>query len=347
MDRVLEALYDSDRRGNLGPSSPNINRWLGDIRTYFPTSVVQLMQKDALERLGMERMLLEPELLESVTPDVHLVGALLTLGKMLPDKTRETARMVVRKVVEQIEIRMRFPLEQAIRGSLNRAERNFRPRPHEINWPHTVRTNLRYYQPELNTIIPHRLIGYGHKRRQLKHVILLIDQSGSMASSVVYAGVAASVMASIRSLRTHIVAFDTSVVDLSEHLDDPVDLLFGIQLGGGTDIAKALKYAAGLVQIPKETTLLLISDLFEGGKEQDMLAQVDHLKAAGVNFISLLALNDEGAPAFDRNIAEKLAIRGIPAFACTPDLFPGLISAALNDETVGDWMGRNGISSKN
>lgn len=347
MDRVLEALYDADRRGNLGPSSPSVNRWLGDIRTYFPTPVVQMMQKDALQRLGLERMLLEPELLESVTPDVHLAAALLSLGKMLPDKTRETARMVIRKVVEQIELRMRFPLEQAIRGSLNRADRNFKPRPHEINWPHTVKANLQYYQPELNAIIPHKIIGYGHKRRQMKSVILLIDQSGSMASSAVYAGVAACVMASIRSLRTHIVVFDVNVVDLTERLSDPVELLFGIQLGGGTDIARALRYGAGLIQNPAETTFLLISDLFEGGSDREMLSQVARIKSSGVNLITLLALNDEGAPAFDRNIAGKLAALGIPAFACTPDLFPSLMAAALHEEPVADWMGRNGVSAKN
>ncbi len=347
MDRVLEALYDSDRRGNLGPSSPSVNRWLGDIRTYFPTPVVQMLQKDALERLGLERMLLEPELLESVSPDVHLAGALLSLGKMLPDKTRETARMVIRKVVEQIELRMRFPLEQAIRGSLNRAVRNFKPRPHEINWSQTVKVNLQYYQSDLKVIIPNKVIGFGHKRRQMKQVILLIDQSGSMASSAVYAGVAACVMASIRSLRTHVVAFDVNVADLTERLSDPVELLFGIQLGGGTDIARALRYGAGLIQNPAETTFLLISDLFEGGNDREMMSQVARIKSSGVHFITLLALNDEGAPAFDRNIAAKLAALGIPAFACTPDLFPGLMGAALNHEPITDWMGQNGVNAKN
>ena len=154
MDAVLEALYDTERQGGLGRSSPNINRWLGDIRRYFPSQVVQVMQRDALERLGLTQLLLEPELLAGVEPDVNLVGALLSLNKVMPDKTRETARLVVRKVVEDLEKKLRNPLREALQSALHRSVRNRRPRSNEIDWPHTIRKNLKHYQPDYKTIIP-------------------------------------------------------------------------------------------------------------------------------------------------------------------------------------------------
>lgn len=347
IDNTLEALYDSDRKGGLGSSSPNVNRWLGDIRKYFPTSVVQLMQKDALDRLNLEQMLLEPELLDSVEADIHLVATLLSLNKVLPNKTRETAREVVRKVVTELEKKLRLPLQQAIKGSLNRAIRNRRPKFNEINWLHTLRVNLKHYQPELKAVIPEQLIGYGRKGQHLKEVILLLDQSGSMASSVVYAGILACVMASLRSLKTRMVVFDTSVADLTEELKDPVDLLFATQLGGGTDINRALAYVEPFIGRPTDTILVLISDLYEGGNEREMLRRVNNLVTSGLNFISLLALSDEGAPSYDREVAAAFAGMDIPTFACTPNQFPSLMASAIKREDIRQWLGREGVVVKN
>lgn len=347
MDEVLEALYDSDREGGLGASSPNVNRWLGDIRRYFPSSVVRVMQRDALERLGLEQMLLEPELLESIEPDIHLVGTLLNLKSLLPDKTRETARQVVRRIVEEIERQLRRPMEEAVRGALHRAVRNRRPRYNEIDWQRTIRANLRHYQPEYKTIIPEQLHGYGRKGPQLRHILLLLDQSASMATSIVYAGVAGSILASLRALRTHLIAFDTSVVDLTAGLSDPVELLFGAQLGGGTDINKALGYAQQLIQRPGDTIVFLISDLYEGGNIPSMIQRVETIKDSGAQFVSLLALNDDGAPAFDKEVAAQLAGLDIPTFACTPDLFPSLLTAVIQKESISQWMGREGVVAKN
>ena len=252
MDKVLDALYDSDRKKGLGKSSPNVNRWLGDIRKYFPTSMVQLMQKDAMDRLQLDRMLLEPELLESVEPDVELIGTLLSLKNVIPEKTKETARIVVQKVVEELQKRLHHPMRQALQGSLNRSFRNRRPRLNEIDWPRTIQRNLKHYQPSLQTIIPAQLYGFGRQRRQLNEVVLLVDQSGSMATSLVYAGILGCIMASLPSLKTRMVVFDTSVVDLTDHLQDPVDLLFATQLGGGTDINRALAYVSPYISSPSE-----------------------------------------------------------------------------------------------
>ena len=343
MDRALGALYDSDRSAGLGSSAPNVARWLGDIRTYFPTTTVQLLQRDALERLKLRQMLLEPELLETVEPDVHLVANLLSLSRVIPTKTRDTARRVVRKVVDDLEKRLRNPLTQAVRGSLNRAQRTRRPRPGEIDWHRTIRANLKNYIAEKNTVVAERLVGYGSRRSALRDVVLCVDQSGSMASSVVYSGIFGAVLATLRAVRTRMIVFDTAVVDLTDELHDPVDLLFGTQLGGGTDIHKALTYCEQVIDRPSQTILVLITDLYEGGDREGMIRRAASLASSGVNTICLLALSDDGAPGYDARNAAALADLGIPAFACTPDLFPSLMAAAIQRQDLGMWAARNGI----
>ena len=232
MDDVLSALYDGERSAGLGGSSPNVTRWLGDIRTYFPSTAVRVMQQDALERLNLTQMLLEPEMLEQVDADVHLVSTLLSLSKVIPEKTKDTARQVVRKVVEELERKLSNPMVQAVKGSLNRATRTYRPRPNEIDWDRTIRANLKNYLPERRTIIAERLVGHGRKRSSLRDIALCVDQSGSMATSVVYSGIFGAVLASIRAVSTRMIVFDTSVVDLTDDLQDPVDLLSARSLVG-------------------------------------------------------------------------------------------------------------------
>jgi len=346
MDRALDALYGAEPNGSragLGASAPNVARWLGDIRQYFPSSVVQVMQKDALDRLGLQQMLCEPEMLQAVEPDVHLVATLLSLNRIMPNKTRATARAVVGKVVRELEQKLASPLRQAVTGSLNRATRNRRPRHNEIDWLRTIRANLKHYQPEYGTIIPETRIGFGRKGQSLRDIVLCIDQSGSMAPSVVYASVFAAVLASIKAVSTSVVVFDTAVVDLTPLLSDPVEVLFGTQLGGGTDINRALAYSQGLVRRPKDTIFVLISDLYEGGRNDEMLKRAAAMIASGVQFIVLLALDDQGAPSYDKSNAAKLVAMGAPCFACTPDLFPDLMAAAIKRQNLEQWAAKAGI----
>ena len=346
MDKTLEALYDSNRSGGLGASSPNVSRWLGDIRTFFPSSVVQVMQQDALKRLNLTQMLFEKEMLENVEADVHLVATLMTLSRVIPDKTKDTARQVVKKVVDELLRKLAQPMQQAVAGSLNRSIRNRRPRHNEINWHATILKNLKHYQPEYKTIVPETKIGYGKKRSSLKDVVLCLDQSGSMGTSVVYSGIFGSVMASIPAIKTKMVVFDTAVADLTEELSDPVDLLFGVQLGGGTDIHAALKYCQQIITKPLDTVLVLITDLYEGGDEAGMRKKAVELVSAGVQVIVLLALNDEGAPSFDHANATFLSTLGIPVFACTPDKFPDLMAAALSKQDLGMWAAKEDVVLK-
>jgi len=342
-DNSLAALYDADRRGGLGASCPSVARWLGDIREFFPTSVVQVMQQDAITRLDLHKMLLEPELLEAVEPDVHLVASIVSLSRVMPAKTRDTARRVVRKVVDDLERLLKEPMRQAITGSLNRAERNRRPKLNEIDWHRTIQANLGRYLPDKKTVIAEKLIGHGRKRSALRDVVLCVDQSGSMAASLVYAGIFAAVMASLRAVRTRMLVFDTQVVDLTDEAEDPVDLLFGVQLGGGTDINLALSHCQKVIDRPDKTILVLITDLYEGGNQADMLKRAAMLKASGVNVICLLALADNGAPGYDHQNAARFAAMGIPAFACTPDKFPGLMAAAIQKQDVNLWAAKQGL----
>ncbi|MFE9696954.1 vWA domain-containing protein [Streptomyces sp. NPDC006270] len=367
MDETLHALYGGGagkrpggrgpgrRSAGLGASAPAVARWLGDIRSYFPSSVVQIMQRDAIDRLGLEALLLEPEMLEAVEADVHLVGTLLSLNKAMPETTRETARAVVRKVVEDLEKRLENRTRATLTGALDRSARISRPRHRDIDWNRTIRANLKNYLPApvsaatgdaggggatggrgggaaeaRGTLIPERLIGYGRASRTArKDIVLCVDQSGSMAASVVHASVFGAVLASMRTLSTRLVVFDTAVVDLTDQLDDPVDVLFGTQLGGGTDINRALAYCQSRITRPADTVVVLISDLYEGGIRDEMLKRVAAMKASGVQFVTLLALSDEGAPAYDHEHAAALGALGAPAFACTPDLFPDVMAAAI------------------
>jgi Mg-chelatase subunit ChlD len=353
IDQALTALYEpqgpgglqsTDRRGGRAASAPGVARWLGDIRKYFPSSVVQVMQRDALERLNMRDMLLQPEMLQSVQPDVHLVANLVALSQVIPARTKDTARQVVRQVVDALLAKLEEPMRSAVAGALDRSQRNRRPRHAEIDWHRTIRANLRHWQPDYRTVVPQTLHGYGRKaRRPQREVVLCIDQSGSMAHSVVYSSIFGAVMASLPAVSTRLVVFDTAVVDLTDKLDDPVELLFGVQLGGGTDINGAVAYCQTLMREPRNTIFVLISDLYEGGVEEQLLRRASALVESGVQCITLLALSDEGAPAYDRDLATKLSALGVPSFACTPDAFPGLMAAAIRRDDINAWAATQGL----
>jgi len=351
MDRALNALYEEgskalSRRGGRGDSAPSVARWLGDIRKYFPTPVVQVMQHDAMERLNLRELMLQPEMMEHIQADVHLVANLISLSSVIPENTKQTARLVVAKVVDDLLKRLQEPLRSAISGALDRSSRNRRPRHNEIDWNRTIRANLRHWQPEYGSLIPQTLIGFGRKsRRPQREVVLCIDQSGSMAESIVYSSIFGAVMASLPMVSCKLVLFDTAIVDMSDELNDPVDLLFGVQLGGGTDINRAVGYCQELIREPRNTILVLISDLYEGGVENNLLRRAAELVESGVQFITLLALSDEGRPVYDAKLAAKLAALGVPSFACTPDAFPELMAAAMRRDDVGAWAAGQGLKT--
>lgn len=353
MSAALSALYGEGGdengkkgRGSLSGSAPRVAQWLGDIREFFPAPVVQVIQKDAFERKGLRQMLLEPEFLGTVEADVNLVADLVSLRGVMPEKTKETARIVITKVVDELMERLERKTAEAIRGALDRSRRTNRPRFTDIDWPRTIRANLRHYQAEHKTIVPEQLIGFMRQQRRiadLDEVVLCVDQSGSMATSVVYASIFAAVMASLPVVTAKLVCFDTVIVDLTEELADPVEVLFGVQLGGGTDINRAIAYCADRIERPSKTHLILISDMYEGGDANDLVARVAQLVTIGVNVIVLLALTDSGRPSYDPALSARVASLGVPVFACTPDQFPDLMATALRRDDVHSWAGANDI----
>lgn len=348
VDAALGALYDSPgradehrgerrgarRSGGLARSAPSVARWLGDIRRYFPTPIVQVLQRDAIERLDLRQLLLEPELLAAVEPDVELVAMLVELNRLLPAETKATARAVVQTVVDQLVERLAERTRAAVAGSLARVVRTARPRPADIDWGRTIAANLRHWIPEHRTVVPERLVGSVRRRPALaRDVIVAVDQSASMADSVVYASLFACVLAALPALRTSLVAFDTNVADLSDQLADPVDVLFGVQLGGGTDIANALGYVGRLVERPAQTLVVLVSDLHEGGSVALLRRRTEALVRAGVTVLVLLALSDSaeggGRSVANQRIGEQLAALGAIVTWCTPDAFPDVLADAL------------------
>ena len=360
MDEAMASLYEfeksgkfgygskdaDNRKGGSGVSTPSVSKWLGDIRKYFPSSVVEVMQNDAMKHPQLRNiMIFEPEILEKAEPDVNLVATLMQLGKLIPSKTKDTARRVVEKVVNHLLQKLEQKTIASITGAINKSSRKMRPRHSEINWHATILRNLKHYQETHGTIIPETLIGYGRKsRKSLKDIILCIDQSGSMGNSVVYSGIFGSVMASLPNVKTHMVMFDTEVADLTADLKDPIDLLFGVQLGGGTDINKALAYCQELITKPSDTILVLITDLYEGGDAESMHARLGELVTNDVDVICLLALDDQGSPSYDKNHASRMAEIGIPVFACTPDKFADLMAAAIQKQDIERWVGDQGMA---
>ena len=255
---------------------------------------------------------------------------------------------MVRTVVDEIERRIANRTRAAVTGALNRAARTRRPQLRDIDWNRTIAANLKHYLPEHAHRGPasgSSATGAASSASQ-RDVILAIDQSGSMAASVVYASIFGAVLASLRAVRTSLVVFDTAVVDLTEELADPVECSSATQLGGGTDINRAIAYCQGLVTRPADTVFVLISDLFEGGVRDEMLARVEQLRDAGVVVVVLLALSDEGAPAFDRALAGDLAELGVPAFACTPDAFPDLLAVALERGDIRAWAAKQELDQR-
>lgn len=341
MDQALAAIYDKTaseaaesggrRSAGAGPSAPQVAKWLADIRTYFTTDIVAVIQTDAIERKGLKQLLFEPEILKTVQPNLEMVTTLMALKGKIPERTKDTAREIVRTVVEDIQKRLDNQIRRAVSGALNKKKHSPLPSAASIDWKHTIQKNLKHYNSQYRRIIPERVFFFDRSQRQNSwHVILDMDQSGSMADSIIYGSVAGSILASMPAISTRIVAFDTEVVDLSEQYgNDPVDMLFGIQLGGGTDINKSAAYCQQFITHPAKTLFILLTDLYEGGNSAALVRRMEEMQAAGVKAMCLLALSDRGTPSYDDGLARRLAKAGVPCFACTPSLLPELLEGVL------------------
>lgn len=338
MDQALGAIYGGDagedalsgRGAGSGPSSPRISKWLGDVRALFDREIVTVIQSDAIERRGLRQLLFEPELLQNLEPDIGLASTLMTLRDQIPKRSKESVRAFIKKIVEEINRMLENDIRRAVTAALNRRAHSPLPSAAALDYKLTIERNLKNYNPDLKTILPERFFFFDRSNRTNNWTVILdIDQSGSMGESVIFSSIMACILASMNAIKTRIVAFDTSVTDLTEKSDDPVDLLYGIQLGGGTDINRSVAYCQQFIEQPAKTLFFLISDLDEGGSQAGLLRRLEDMKASGVTVISLLAVSDSGSPYYSAHMAQRVSALGIPCFACTPQLLPQLLEAAL------------------
>lgn len=341
MDSALSQIYgssgeESGIQGGRGSSSPRLTKWLGDLRTLFDPMEIKVIQNDAIERKGLKQLLFEPEMLDGLEPDISTASLLMMLKDQIPSKAKDNARAYIAKIVEDINRRLAEDIRRSVASAVNKREHSPIPSAAALDYRLTVRRNLKNYNRELGRILPEKFYFFERSSRlsSSRQVILDIDQSGSMGESAIYSSVMGCILASMSSLKTHVVAFDTAVTDLTELCSDPVELLYGVQLGGGTDIERSVAYCAELVGEPDKTTMFLVTDLYEGGNRQGLLRRLGELKESGVNVIVLLAISDSGKPCFDNALAEKVSELDIPCFACPPERLPELLELALKKRSL-------------
>ncbi|MBQ2690853.1 MAG: VWA domain-containing protein [Clostridia bacterium] len=347
MDQALAAIYGTDGeafevKAGRGPSAPHISRWLGNLRKLFDKETVAIVQNDAIERKGLRQLLMEPELLDNLEPDLDMASTLLMLKDQIPQKSKESARQYIRRIVEKINKLLESDLHRSVTAALNRRAHSPLPSASAVDFKSTIRRNLKNYDPNIGAIIPEKVWFFDRSSRVNRwDVILDIDQSGSMGESIIYSSVMACILASMSAVKTSVVAFDTQIMDLTALCQDPVDLLFGFQMGGGTDIAKSLAYCRNLIESPSKTLFFLVSDLAEGGNRAAMLRHIEELKESGVTVIVLLAIADGGKPYYDEQSASRIAALGVPCFACTPQMLPELLERALKKQDLSGFDRKN------
>ena len=348
MDQALAAIYNRREAGGFGkdtggrgagngPSNPQITKWLGDVRSLFDKELVTVIQGDAMTRCGLKQLIFEPELLDNLEPDVNLASTILMLKDQIPKRSKDSVRAFIQKIVEEINKLLEQDIRRAVTASLNKRKHSPIPSAAAIDYKMTISRNLKNYNRELGTIIPEHFYFFDRTSTTAANkwtVILDIDQSGSMGESVIYSSIVSCILASMSSLNTRIVAFDTNIVDLTEKSDDPVDLLFGFQLGGGTNIEQSIAYCQQFIENPSKTLFFLISDLEEGGNRAAMLRRLEEMKESGVTVICLLALADGGKPYYDAQMAQRIASMNIPCFACNPQMLPSLLERALRGQDL-------------
>ncbi len=352
MDQALAAIYNKATEGGFGlngggrgagrgPSNPQITRWMGDVRSLFDQEIVKIIQSDAVERCGLKQLLLEPELLEQMEPDVGMASTILMLKDQIPKASKESVREFIRRIVEEINRLLANDIKRAVTAALNRHIHSPIPSAAALDFQTTIRRGLKNYDPQLKRVIPEHYYFFDRTTSSAANkytIILDIDQSGSMGESVIYSSVMSCILASMASVCTKVVAFDTQVMDLTELCQDPVDLLFGFQLGGGTNINQSVAYCQQLIENPGKTLFFLISDLEEGGNRAALLRRLGEMKESGVTVVSLLAIADGGKPYYDAQMAGKLAAMGIPCFACNPQMLPELLKRMLKGEDLGQFQ---------
>lgn len=340
VDRALDFLYSREyekrgvqsRRGpgSLDPTQMNAVRWLGKARSLFPESVFEVLQRHALDRYGITDLLEDPKTLESLEANQDLLKVLLGFHGRAQPQVKQKLREIADKVIQELVERLRADVQRAFSGRRNRFRRSNVASAANFDWRATIRANLRNYNPERARIIAERVYFNSRERRRLPwRVILCVDQSGSMTDSIIHAAVMAAILAGLPGVSVNMVLFDTSVVDVSDRLTDPLETLLSVQLGGGTDIGRAVTYCEQFVEDPDRTVLALISDFAEGAPPRALYAAIARLAESRVRLVGLAALDDSGASWHDEVIASRLADLGMKIGAMTPDRFASWLAEIL------------------
>jgi Mg-chelatase subunit ChlD len=309
-----------DRKGGSGSSTLTVPEWVDLVSELFPRHAKEVLERELVKRRGIAELLERPDLLEKVEPNTELVKTLLTHKGLLNAKTRVLARKIIDKVVQELKQKLKIQVQAAITGAIRRDRRSPRRVFRNLDLGTTLRRNLKNYDADRGKLLVDRLFFFAAERRQRPwHIMVVVDQSGSMLDSAIFAAVMASIFAELPSVRTSLVLFDTQVVDLSDKVGQPVDVLLSVHLGGGTDITKALMYAQGLAREPGRTLLVLITDFYEGRDERDLVRQVQAMSVSGIRMVGLGALGYDARPAYNKTTAGKLRKVGMDVLVCTPE----------------------------
>jgi Mg-chelatase subunit ChlD len=334
-DEALGFAYDpGGKKGGSGGSRPYVPKWLGMLREFFTKDVVALVQKDAMERKDLKELMFEPETLAMLEKNVELVATLMSARGLVPDKAKDAAREIVKEVVDDLRKQLESEVRTAILGAVRRNAESPLKLARNIDWKKTIDKNLRGWDGEKRRLVPEKIYFWSNQRRRHDwDIVIVVDQSGSMAESVVYSSVMAAIFASLEVLRTRLLFFDTEIVDVTPMLVDPVEVLFASQLGGGTDINRAVAYAQEhFIEQPEKTIFLLITDLYEGGDAQSLVARVRQLVDSKVKVLVLLALVEGGTPSYDHQLAAQLTALGAYCFGCTPKLLVRVVERIMKNQ---------------
>ncbi len=340
LDETLDFVYGAGRNSGLTTYLP---KWLSRVREFFSADVVALVQKDAIEKKGLTRLLFEPETLPYLEKNADLVATLLSARSLVPDEAKEIARGIVKEVVEELRKKLETSTRTALIGAVKRHSRSPFKIARNLDWKRTIARNLHTYDRERKRLVPESFHFMANQRKRHEwDMVLVIDQSGSMATSVVYSAVMAAIFASIDVLRTRIAFFDTRIVDVSEHLSDPVELLFSAQLGGGTDINLALSYAQEhFIERPEKTVFVLITDLYDNYQgDAKILQRAQQLIESKVKLLVLLKLSDAGQPSFDHDLARQLNELGAHCFGASPDQLVEIVERIMKNQPY-DHLAKN------
>ena len=318
------------RGGGLDASALRAVDWLDGARRLFPASTIERLERDALTRYGLSDLLADPDAVDSIRTSPELGAALLRIKGTISPALADGLRMLIARIVTDILQRLRRPMTTALTGARQRHRRSPHASARNFDWRRTIAANLGHADPQTGRLLVEEVRFMSRQRRHnvAWDIIIVVDQSASMSSSLLHSAVMASILAALPGMSVRLILFDTSVVDVSHLVHDPVEILMTSQLGGGTDIANAVGYAAAQVTQPTRTVLALVSDFEEGGSVSSLVTRVRGLADSGVTMLGLASLTDDGAPWFDRTVADKLAAVGMRIAAMTPDRFADWLAEA-------------------